>query len=275
MDDVRKNPHESIDELVKEYQQGNAMAGEELLRIFGCHPNEEVGKYIGKYYDLLRYGKMDFSNRDLRRFVSLYVEDKETRQRLVPFYQYGETRAETMKTVQMLEVRFEVIDDEDLLQDLRLLLLQQAKRYEKKGNKINFCGYLYNSYRYALYHYYKWLFEDLGVSSYTSLDEAIDQQQDDETEIEIEDSWFFKDKYFEKEENELGFNWIHNRTTTFPFNKLSVYERTILSLYYEQKLTDKEIAERTGLHHITIHGHRNRIKDKLEDLLASGDANGY
>jgi DNA-directed RNA polymerase specialized sigma24 family protein len=71
----------------------------------------------------------------------------------------------------------------------------------------------------------------------------------------------------------LGFNWIHNTTATFPFNKLSVYERTILFLSYEKGNTDKEVAEITGYHEDTIFSHRKRIKAKLKDLLSAGD--GY
>lgn len=268
MDDVRKDPHEDIDEIVKAYQQGNKLAGEELLRIFGCHPEDTVSKYIGKYYDLLRYGKMDFSNRDLRRFVSLFIADPDTRKALVPFYQYGNVKAETMKIVGMLTERFEVVEEEDLLQDLRLLLLQQAMRYQKKGQKINFCGYLYNSYRFAVKHYYKWVFEDLLIYA----DEELDEYGEDEG-IDIEDEWFFEDKYFEHEESELGFNWMHNRSTTFPFNRLSTYERTVLFLYYEKNHTDLEISKITGYHEDTICRHRKRIKLKLEDILARGE--GY
>lgn len=274
MDDPRKNPHEDINETVKAYQQGNELAGEELLRIFGCHPEEAVSKYIGKYYDFLRYGKMDFKNKDLRRFVSLFVSDPALRTKLVPFYQYTNTKAETMKVVQKIVERFEAIPDEDLLQDLRLLLLQQAKRYEKKGEKITFFGYLYNSFRYAVFNYYTFLFQDLLLSDRTAFDiETVEQKKDETADIHIDDAWFFEDVYFKNESEELGFNWIHNKTTTFPFNRLSVYERTVLFLSYEKGCTDKDVSAITGYHEDTIFTHRKRIKAKLKELLDSGE--GY
>lgn len=270
MDDPRKNPHD-INNTVKEYQLGNELAGEELLRIFGCHPDESVSKYIGKYYDLLRYGKMDFKNKDLRKFVSLFAASPELRKKLKPFYQYSDTKSATMKIIQKIVERFEVIEDEDLLQDLRLLLLQQAKRYEKKGEKVTFLGYLYNSYRFAIYNYYKWIFEDLILSDRIDFDiEAIEGEEDESATIEIDEAWFFEDIYFENENEELGFNWIHNKTTTFPFKKLSVYERTILFMYYEKRMTDKEIAYITNYHEDTIFTHRKRIKAKLKELLSNG-----
>jgi len=272
MGDKRKNQHEDIEELVKDYQQGNELAGEELLRIFGCHPNEAVGKYIGKYYDLLRYGKMDFGNKDLRKFVSLYIGDKELRMKMIPFYQYEDTMVEVRKVIQFITERFEIVEDEDLLQDLRLLFLQQAKRWEKKG-KIGFCGYLYNSYRFAIYHYYKSLFSDLLHQPKLAFDiETIEQEQDQSSDIEIDEAWFFEDKYFDEDE-ELGFNWIHNKTATFPFNRLSAYERTILFLYYEKACTDKVVSGIVGMHEDTVWGHRKKIKAKLKELLLSGDDN--
>jgi RNA polymerase sigma factor (sigma-70 family) len=274
MDAPRKNPHD-INDIVKAYQQGNELAGEELLRIFGCHPDESVNKYIGKYYDLIRYGKMDFKNKDLRRFVSLFAYDPVLREKLKPFYQYADTKAATMKVVQKIVERFESVEDEDLLQDLRLLLLQQAMRYEKKGEKITFLGYLYNSYRFAVYNYYKWLFEDLLLSDRVDFDiEAMEQGEDESAGIEIDEAWFFEDVYFENETEELGFNWIHNRTATFPFNQLSVYERTIVFMHYEKKMTDKDVAAITGYHEDTIFTHRKRIKAKLKELLSNGEGYG-
>lgn len=272
MDDKRKDPHNDINETVKAYQQGNKLAGEELLRIFGCHPDEAVSKYIGKYYDLLRYGKIDFSNKDIRKFISMFAYDRELRNKLKPFYQYADTKAATIKIVLNLVDRFKKVEDEDLLQDLRLLLLQQAMRYEKQGEKITFCGYLYNSYRYAIVNNYKWLFQDLLYSPNTELvGDIAEYAHDESSDIEIEDAWFFEDVYFKNEKEELGFNWIHNTTATFPFNKLSVYERTILFLSYEKGNTDKEVAEITGYHEDTIFSHRKRIKAKLKDLLSAGD----
>lgn len=274
MDGKRKDPHQDIDEIVKEYQQGNEFAGEELLRIFGCHPQESLSKYIGKYYDLLRYGKMDFGNKDLRRFVSLFIADSKTRNDLIPFYQYSETKSEVMKIVNMLNEKFECIEDEDLVQDLRLLLLGQAKRYEKRGSKTNFLGYLYNSYRYAIKNYYSFLFEDMLFSE--RVDYEVDPENEEENEgIEIEDAWFFEDVYFENEKEELGFNWIHNRTATYPFNQLSTYERTVLFLSYEKNMTDKDVSAVTGYHEDTIFVHRKKIKKKLNELLIHGEDNEY
>lgn len=271
MGDKRNNQHEDIEDVVKDYQAGSEIAGEELLRIFGCHPDESVSKYVGKYFDLLRYGKVDFKNKDIRRFIALFVADSNVRKSLIPFYQYTDTKAAAMKVVERLVKRFEQVDDEDLLQDLRLILLQQAKRYENTG-KANFCGYLYNSYRFAVLHYYKWLFEDLLHNERTELTADV-ESIDESADVEVLDEWFFEDRYFEGEEEELGFDWIHNKTATFPFNRLSVYERTVLFLYYEKGMTDKEVSEITGFHQDTMFTHRKKIKAKLQELLLSGAGN--
>ena len=272
MDGKRKIPDIDIDKIVKDYQQGNEKAGEELLRIFGCHPQESVSKYIGKYYDLLRYGKMNFDNKELRRFISMFISDKQARVGLVNHYQPTEARAVAMAAVQNLVERFKVVEDEDLLQDLRLILIEQALRYEKQGTKKNFFGYIANSFMYRIKHYYKWVFADLLASATREFDVDVDNEIDEFSEIQIDDDWFVEDVYFANEQEELGFNWIHGKTTTFPFNQLSKYERTVLYLHDEKGMTDKEIAHTTGFHEDTIFSHRKKIKEKLRNLLSVGDS---
>jgi DNA-directed RNA polymerase specialized sigma24 family protein len=246
--------YQTIEELVLRYQEGDEKAGLQLLTEFGYKEDNEPTHFLGKYYNLIVYESMDFTNRDLKRFVSLFSPSLHNA--LKQWYTYKETRIETMKRIHLLSGRIQSLGKEEILQDLSLILLQQAKLYQQKGTKKNFCGYLYNSFRYALYRHWKYLFRDLHYhSSTTSLSK-------DPLSV---DNYFQEDSYFHENE-ELGFNWIHGYMTSFPFTELSVYERNLLHLNEVKNLSYEQIGDMIGKHRDTIYLHRKKIKNKLYTL---------
>lgn len=259
-----KTDYEYIDNLVFQYQQGSDKAGLEIIQLFGyCPQTKELSNYLHKYFSLLRYGVINFRDRDTRQFIRLFTSDPVHNKALIPHYQYADTKKAARKTVQMINDRLSHISDNELTHDLCILLLEQAKRFKKKSEKINFCGYLYNSYRYRVHDYYAPYFRDL---SYSDRIEPLEDYIDEQSEITIKDSWYH-DLYFENEEASLGFNWILGRTATYPFDQLTTFERTLLSLYDDKKHTYEEVGNIMGYHRDTIWQKRKQIKAKLEELM--------
>lgn len=264
MDD-KELQYQRIEELVFEYQAGSSNAGLEIIRSFGYDPiTKELSRYIGKYFNLLRYGVINFKDKDTRLFIRMYVSDQAVRDGLIPFYQYADIKKAARKKVQMINFRLRHLTDEEIINDLCYILLKLAKRYKKKGSKKNFCGFVYNkSFRGELKTHYKYLFEDL---LYSKDIEPLEDFIDEDSEITIDDKWYL-DLYFEKENQELGFNWILGRTATFPFNQLTRFERTLISLYDHKGMTYEEVGAQMGYHRDTIWSKRKQIKNKIQELL--------
>lgn len=264
MDD-KAQQWEHIDSLVFKYQAGCEEAGLEIIESFGYHKNpKKLTGYIGKYFKLLRYGVINFADKDTRLFIRMFVSDENVKAGLIPFYQYAEIKKAARKKVQMINTRLRHVSDEELIVDLCIILLSLAKRYEKKKKKVNFCGYLKSkSYRCALKKYYDYLFEDM---IYTYRIDPLDDYKDENSEFNIK-HLDYKDLYFEKEKNELGLNWILGKTANFPFNQLTNFERTLISLYDHKGMTYEEVGARMGYHRDTIWNKRKQIKKKLKELM--------
>ena len=267
-----------IDELVFRFQEGDGEAGERLLRIFGGHPEDpEPTRFIGKYYLLLRYGKVNFKDRDTRRFIMLFIDDPEIRKKLIPFYQYKEVKSHAIKKVELLVKQLEFIPDEDLIQDLRVLFLTQVKKYNsKRKGKVRFTGYLYNSYRYVVKNHVERILkpkDPLTHKRQNVIHFQDDRFEDENSEIEINDR-IFNDDIRILEDDELGNNWVRGITCGEEFRKLNPFQRLILKLHYEDGYSDGEIGEKLGLHINTIFRQRRAtcqiVQKTVQDLIKEG-----
>lgn len=268
---------ENVDELVLRFQAGDQASGEELLRLFGGHPDfPEPKSFIGKYYSLLRYGKVNFDDRDTRRFIALYIKDPEIRKQLKPHYQYREAKAKAIKVLdEKVVTPLSVISDEDLLQDLRFLFLMQAKRFRKKRRKVNFAGYLYNSYRYAVKNYLEIYLKETEPFRYRNLLLRIqdDRLEDEESEIIVIDR-NHQNELMIKIDDDLGHNWVRGITCGEEFKNLTPLQRMIIKLYYDEGLSDRKIADKLSMHINTIFKQRKKAQETViqtvEELIKEG-----
>lgn len=257
------NAYEEIDQLVFEYQKGNAEAGLELLRRFGYHEQaQEMDLFLGKYFKLLRYGTINFADKDTRKFIRQFTKNEALKKALLPFYQYADAKREARKIVQMVNDRLSRITDEELQQDLCVVLLEKAMRYEKVKPKVNFCGYLFNSFRYRLFETQAPLFKDM-LYGYEM--ELFEDKADEFSEIDI-DELTKPDLYFKGEQEELGFNWILGKTAGFPFDQLTVFDRTLLHMHEVKGMTLEQVGLQMGYHRDTIWLKRKRIKEHVIGL---------
>lgn len=248
-----------VDELVLRYQKGDKEAGEAILRIYGADPHyDSLQLYVGKYYKLLRYGKIDFKDYDTRIFLSCFFKDREIRSALRQSYQYGHVKKQVRKRLQYVVDSLKVMEDQELKQELRFLLLRQALRY-KKTNR-SFGGYLYNSYRYAVANFiedtmkkdepYIHLYKDMKRV-------AEDQLEDGDAKIDIKEAVFAKTPmiYFDEE---IGNSWVRGLTCGDEFKTLTPLQRLIIKLNYYDGWSDGKIADKMGTHINTIFRQRKK-----------------
>lgn len=270
-----------IDEIVFLYQEGDELAGEEILRRYGCHPNDkELTKYVGKYFKMLRRGVFNFKDKDSRAFIRCFVADKELRDKLIPFYQYKETIERTYEVLNRIIKQLKAIDDEDMKQDLRMLLLIQAQRYEKTKKSVDFNGYLYNSYRFAVKNWIQKLTKPSEPYMHMHdelLGFAEDSFADEDSEIEVNEDLFAAPPMIEMDE-EIGNSWVRGITCGEEFKDLTPLQRLIIKLHYHDGLTDGKIAEMMGIHINTIFRQRKKagqiIEQTTEELIQKGYYDG-
>jgi DNA-directed RNA polymerase specialized sigma24 family protein len=277
MNEKQPNNHEeqdNIDKLVLSYQDGNEEAGLELLRIYGADPSvKNLNLYVGKFYKLIRYGKIDFKDYDSRAFMSCFFPGAE-RAAILQSYQYKKTKEDVVRKLGQIVEAMKVIEDEDLKQELRILFLQQAKRYEKKNR--TFGAYLNNSYRFAVANYIIKLMkmeEPYVKLTREMLRIADDRLKDDDANVDVQDSIFAKSPMIHMEED-LGNSWVRGLTCGEEFKELTPLQRLIIKLNYFDGWSDGRIADKMGIHINTIFRQRTKagkiVRETVERLKQEG-----
>lgn len=260
---AKQEQYEHIEQLVFQYQNGCSEAGLEIVRLFGYDPyTKELSKFIKKYYNLLKFGVINFKDKDTRHFISLYMKESD-RPGMLPWYQYAHTKRAARIEVQKINNRLKHLSDDDIIHELVTILLSMAKEYKKKKKSVNFCGYVYSTYRKKVKYNFQYLFKD---NLYTYRNDELIDTADEYSKIDAE-HFQYNDLYFEREKDEVGINWITGRTASYPFDQLSTFERTILSLHDDKDYTYEEIGARMGYHRDTIWKKRKDIKKKLNEMI--------
>lgn len=265
---------EHIEALVFQYQEGNEFAGEELLRIYGAEPmSNALGAYIGKFYRLVRFGKIDFKDYDSRVFMSCFFPGEE-RGAIIQSYQYKKTKEDVVRKVANIVEAMKVVEEDELKQELRFLFLRQVKRY-KKTNR-SFGAYLNNSYRYEVARYIIRLMKQ--EEPYVKLRKEMvrlseELLKDEDSEVDIQDSIFTQEPMMVMDES-LGNSWVRGLTCGEQFKNLTPLQRMIIKLNYYDGWSDGRIADKMGIHINTIFRQRKKageiVRETVEQLKQEG-----
>lgn len=266
----------NINGIVFAFQNGNELAGEEILKRFGGDPSQpEITGYLKKYYELIRSGTVNFENKEVRKMMSLFFEDEEMRRSIVRRHQKSEVKKAVVKMAGLISTIMSNVEDDDLKQDLRMLLLKKASIYKKTKASVFFTGYLSTSFYFDIKNYidsYK-KSSDVLVARYEdviSLDE--DKVQDESNTVDVKEERL-KDLIIDEPYEELGVNWIHGITSGDEFKDLTKLQRMIIKLYYQDGYTDKKISNQLCLHINTIFNQRKKACLKIEAALKEADRN--
>lgn len=268
-----------VDNLVFQFQEGHKESGEKLLRMFGGHPEDkDMTMYLGKWYKLIKYGRIGYDDFDVRKFISCRMKgDKSSL--FLKSRQSSELRKEARKIIQAINIQVSRIESADLKQEIRELFLIQAQRYVKVKKSVNFSGYLTGSFPYALHNHLKKRFKpseplvDLRHRLISFEDEISESGEDG---IEINED-LFRDVLMtiEDKENELGNSWVRGQTCGEEFKELTPMQRLILKLHDEEKMKDEDIAEMMGVHINTIFRQRKRAGDRVKAAVERLIKEGY
>ncbi len=250
--------YEHIDNLVKLYQGGNKDAAEEL--IVGFEP------YLNKYIGLLKYDAVDIRNRDTRSFLSLFVNDKAIRISLARSKFPKQAYKAVHDVAAMLNKTCEGIDEEDLRQELIVVLLTLAKRFKKQGKKKNFCGYVYNTFRYEIARRIMDITRDplvFRIHSNIRFDDEIYETEEEDTTSSIPGMPVVED------DDDLGNNWVLGHTCSEEFLDLTRLERLVLKMSLVDGIEDTIIAQKLGMHRHTIKNKKDKGIEKIRQSVAN------
>jgi DNA-directed RNA polymerase specialized sigma24 family protein len=226
--------------------------------------------YLNKYFILLRSDTFDIANYDLRGFLACYMKDKEhSRSLRRAKFHSKETVANARKVQDYLQFKLRNHTDEELFSELVIPLLECASSYKQMGR--GFEKYLYKSYKYYLKRHldlnvrldaidrYGVLYYEKFLDSIDMLDLVIEENQDDMEPI-LEESMELTNP-----------RWISGKACSPFLAHLKPHERYILSKYYYEKHTDKEIARMLPYNPKSIHRMRMRMKKKFMEQYNQGE----
>lgn len=222
---------------------------------------ESFQPYINKYKRLILHGRIDFKDKDTRKFVALLMPDKSTRVALKRNRVSGGTRSRAHQKVNLLKKSCSTFDSEDIEQELKFVLLKLAGRYKKKKKTNTFAGYIYHVFKYELFRALQGMTKDPLVFG-----DGSNKISFNETEYllgESEPTEINDETYARIREDDLNIDWISGHCGQ-EFKEFTSFERLILKLYYQDGLTDGDIANKTGYHINTIFRRRKKLVNKLK-----------
>lgn len=262
MNDIKEENYQRIENLVEQFQNGDKDAARELLTAFD--------PYFKKYIKLIKEGFVNLSDKDTRKFIRLFTSDQEARVKLLKAKHSSRTRNKAFSAGNIVSNLCRDIPLDDIRQELNAILLTLAKRYKKKGTKTNFCGYLYNVFRYELFRRINEITSDpLVYNSSSNLSYSDESYQNDIEYIENEPE-IYTNHLVMQIDDQLGNSWVRGLTCSEPFDLLTHFQRIIVKLSYGDGYSDTYISKRLGLHRNTVRKYRLEAIEILQESM--GDA---
>ena len=242
------------DNCTVEQKASGQMAAENLLNSF--YP------LIRKYTLLVKTGRVDFTDMEQKQFVALFINEPDLKRALGRKRQSAHYKERIYHRFNFVKETYGTNDEGTIIVDLQLLVLNLAKRYKQKNK--NFCGYIFNTYRYEVFrHIQAYTANPLNIG-YRNI--AYEDFMETTTEEAIEENEFEDSKY---EEN-VGipdFEWVNGETCSEKFKELSSIERKIIVKYYLEECNDRQIADALGIHINTVNQKRRYATEKLAELM--------
>lgn len=252
-----------LNQLVRDSQNGDEAATLDILYRFGWRKKGRWENFLGKYDKLLWHGRVDMKNKDTRRFLKLFISDKETRRLLTYSRQnYAVTMSaqETANFIQNL-VR-QHYTREELRQDLLVYFIELIHKYKKKPH-INFAGYIMGYFHFRAYwmlHSKLFKYDTFMLTNHFTQDEVPHEESGYELKEEVIDPL----SRIEQANDELGIFWVNGRCSPL-FEDLSILDRMILRDSYVFRLSDADIGTRYGYHRNSILKKRHKAIKHLKE----------
>lgn len=256
--------YDRLDQDVKAYQAGDEEAG---LRII-----EAFGGFLNGYLALLKKGVVDPRNRHLRAFLRLFMRGRKDRRQVTTYPFTFKYQFYFNSLVHSICAQFSPYSEEELRAELVTELLAMAKRYHNDIGPF-FHTYVAKAFHYGAFRRLARLIQDPAVVSIHCLD-RVDPEElaGEDGESILERLAVEEERLFVPGDEELDENWINGFTCSEVFEALTPLERRILVLYYVDRLTIQEIADKLCLKHHFVATTKARAIARLKEKGGFGDA---
>ena len=222
---------------------------------------EKFSPLLKKYTTLLKSGQIDWNDKEMKLFVSNFIDNVSLQRALQRKKQKAEYRSQIYASFNFVKETYGDLPEDEILLDLQTLLLTMAQRYKQVGR--NFCSYIYNCFRFEVArHINKFIKNPLNIS-YKNLayEDCINGQSD----YNLEQS--YEDNYYEDLTGIPNSSWILGENCSEAFANLTPLDRKILVKYYLEEWKDKQIADHFGMHINTVNQRRRSAAKKIAENM--------
>lgn len=236
---------------------------------------KQFKNFLNKYSSMISNENIDFSNYDVRSFLSCYVKEREIKSNLKRGRFHSSKTVETAyRVLRYVKWALRKHKPQEVEAEILIPFLRCARSYQQKGK--TFSSYLYQTYRYELKRHIDSLTVDIldqeGVLFFDVWHDDYDWEV-----VDIDSQLLQLDRFnlndLEMDEGlELSHpDWIHKDKSLPPFDTFKSHERYILVKYYYENYTDKEIARMLPYNPKSIHRIRMRLVNQLMKMYQEGE----
>ena len=191
----RKEEWDEIENLVLDFQKQFDKCyieeeEKEYSKICGDLLIAKFSPLFKKYLTLLKYTHIDFTDKEMKEFIALFMDNYELKKALYRKKINSTNRAEIYAKFNFVIETYGKISEEDIIADLNICFLTLAKRYKPIGK--NFCAYVYNTYRHEVArHIKKFINNPLSIQYKNyQYEDCVNGDKDVYIDISYEDNYY-------------------------------------------------------------------------------------
>ena len=260
-EEQRKEEWREIEDLVisfqKQFKEDCTEKEKKYAQDCGYELITKFSPLFKKYIQLLKYTNVDWTDRETKEFIALFIDNYELKKALYRKKINASNRAEVYVKFNFVIETYGKISEEDMEADLNMCLLILAKRYKVVGK--NFCGYVYNAFRHEVARHIKRFIGNPLNIQYKNF-QFEDWVNSDDTSVKVLE---YEDNYYENLTGLPDISWINGQYCADIFKELTTFQRKILVKYYLEDWNDRQIAEYLGAHINTVNQKRREAIELL------------
>lgn len=246
---------------------------EDLVIAYRDHNDQEAATklldafegYTVKFYNIVRRGRGNIHDQNLREFVKLYLKNEYSRRHIHQYKRMPTVHQDFYNILESIKEMCAPYSDEDIKSEITLAVLTLAKRYRSEDGLPRFHSYMLRAYHFQLRRQLQTLVSDPIVFRLSKNINFNEDFVDPDDDMDIGDMADRSDQFtVENSLDSVNDNWILGYTTNEEYRQFTIMERKIIKLYYVDRLLDQDIADILGVCRATVNRRRNRIVKILE-----------
>ncbi len=216
--------------------------------------------YFYKYIILIKSSRINYADNDLRFFIYSFISEQDLKMKLKNKQRLSiEDRSRILDNFQFIRKTYGSKPAEEILIDINVLFLGMCKKYKSMGR--NFCGYLYNVFKYEMLRFVSdYIKEPMSIPYRNITYEEYMMSNEDELISEFDESFYTEN---------MGIpdaDWLKGIKCSAEFWDFTYLERRIMVEYYLEERTDKEVGEVIGLPRGEVMMIRREATRKLSEI---------